>query len=127
MRKFLPAAALLAVLAACGGAPAPVTIRGTVTPLLSVRDAFAGYDCASRSPAPGAQVAVTAPDGTVIGAGVLGPWRRDTAEVAGLKVYRCDMPFTVTGVPAQQRYGFRVAGMPGTVWESDVTRPVSIG
>ena len=126
VHKLLAAAALAAVaLAACGD-PAPVTIRGTVTPQLSVRDAYGGFNCANRSPAPGTQVDVTDPSGKVIGTGTLGQWNRDTVNAGGVKVYRCDMPFTVSGVPAQQRYGFQVGGAGAVTWETDVSGDVSI-
>lgn len=124
---LLVTAAVAAVLcAACSSRPAPVTIRGTVTPSLSQSDAYGGFDCAQRSPVPGEQVVVTDPSGKVIGTGTLGQWNRDTVNVAGTTVYRCDMPFTVTGVPPQQRYGFQATGSSAVTWETSVSGPVGI-
>lgn len=126
MRKLLVTAGIALAVASCSSSPAPVTIRGTVSPQLSVSDALGGFDCARRSPVPGDQVVVTDPSGKVIGTGTLGQWRRDTANVSGVTVYRCDMPFTVAGVPPQQRYGIQAAGSSRVTWVTDVSGPVSI-
>lgn len=126
MRRLLVTAAAALAAAACSGTPAPVTIRGTLTPALSLSDAYSGFNCAFRAPVPGQQVTVTDPSGKVIGTGTLGQWRHDTVKVSGVTVYRCDMPFTVTGVPPQQRYGIQAAGSAGTTWVTSVSGPVSI-
>jgi len=122
----IAAAALVA--AACGGGSSSVTIHGTLTPssgLSSVSrpgvnaSSYAG--CRSASPAPGTQVTVTGPGGTVIGTATLGLWSPASIVVSGTRVYSCAMPFTVKGVPSQARYGFRVNGVPGTIWKTSVS------
>jgi hypothetical protein len=121
----IAAAALVA--AACGGGSLSVTIHGTLTP--SVLSSVSGRDvnassyagCRSASPAPGTQVTVTGPDGTVIGTATLGLWSPASIAVSRTRGYSCAMPFTIKDVPSQVRYGFRVNGVPGTIWETSVS------
>jgi hypothetical protein len=105
--------------------PGTDTIHGTVTPSSEVSSVFGSEatassyaGCAGASPAPGAQVTVTSPSGEVIGTATLGTWRHDHADLGGTTVYACDMPFTVTNVPAEARYGYQLAGVPGTTWRT---------
>lgn len=126
--------AMSGVLAACGSStPPPVTVHGTVLPSSASSSVFGQgmtattYEgCAGASPAPGSQVTVTSPSGTVIGTATLGLWNRDTMSAAGNTVYRCDMPFIMKDVPKETRYGFAINGVPGTIWESSVTGTLSL-
>jgi hypothetical protein len=117
------------------GGGSAVTVNGTVTPSSSSgvslvfgaginATTYAG--CAKASPAPGAQITVTDPSGKVIGTGTLGRWVDTSVTAQGLKVYRCDMPFTISSVPSEQRYGFAISGVPGTMWETSVSGPVHL-
>lgn len=117
-----------------GGAPA-ATVNGTVTPsspsgVTAVfgrginATTYAG--CAKASPAPGTQITVIDPSGKVIGTGTLGRWVDTSVTARGLKVYQCDMPFTISNVPSEQRYGFAINGVPGTMWETTVSGPVHL-
>lgn len=135
MRKLLVTVVLLAVplAAACSSSPAPVTIRGTLTPSSAASSVFgsgvngtAYASCTAAKPGPGTQVTVTDPSGKVIGTGTLGQWNRDTGKASGVTAYRCDMPFTVSGVPAEPRYGLQVAGVTGTSWVTSASSPVSL-
>lgn len=43
-------------------------------------------------------------------------------------MFHCDMPLTIKGVPHEARDGLAInCGVPGTIWESDVSRMVSPG
>lgn len=123
--------AIVVIAAGCssGGASA-VTVNGTVTPSSSSgvssvfghginATTYAG--CKKASPAPGTQITVTDPSGKVIGTGTLGQWADTTVTAQGLKVYPCNMPFTISNVPSEQRYGFAINGVPGTMWETSVS------
>ncbi len=68
---------------------------------------------ALRKPKPGTQVVVTDPSGKVIGTGTLGAWSHEHMKIGGTTVYSCIMPFTISGVSTQSRYGFRINGVPG--------------
>jgi hypothetical protein len=115
MKRAAPAlAALIAALAIAGCGAGTFTIRGG----LVVEDTTDGVaDCQFAGTgysdiAPGTQVTVTAPDGTVIGAGEL---RRPVIRAGGTV---CLFPFTVTGVQGgEARYGVSVSRR-GTVWFS---------
>jgi hypothetical protein len=111
----------------------PVTVDGTVTPLSGASSAsgsgFAARTyarCALASPKPGTQITITTVSGQVIGTGTLGEWAHSTVTVAGVSVYRCDMPFTIKNVPPEARYGFSLSGLPGTIWETSVSSPVNL-
>ena len=124
---IVPAAAL--ALAACSSAPSASTIRGDVSPDGSSNPlgfAMTYAACAQDSPAPGAQVTVTDPGGKVVGSGTLGTWTRTHVSADAVTGFACDMPFTMTGVPAEQRYGFRINGVPGTIWMTSVSRLVTL-
>lgn len=101
------------------------TVHGTFTPTSETLSLFGGVSeyalCSEAVPAPGSQVTVTDPSGKVIGTGTLGPWSHQTVEVSGLTFYPCEMPFTVTGLPSESRYGFSVNGVNGTIWETDLS------
>jgi hypothetical protein len=128
------AVGLLLTTAGCGSsAPPPVTVHGTITPSSSSSSVFGtgmnstSYTgCAASSPAPGTQVTVSSPSGTVIGTGTLGTWNPDSSAVSGTTIYRCDMPFTIKNVPQEARYGFAINGVPGTIWETSVSGTVSL-
>jgi hypothetical protein len=128
----VPAAAVAVSLAGCGGAPATATVHGTVAPngpssVLGVggdEQTYAG--CVGDTPKPGTQVTVSSPSGTVIGTAALGLWSRQRVSAGGLTLYTCVMPFTITGVPSEQRYGFAIAGVPGTQWENSITSAVGL-
>lgn len=118
------ALALLAALTGCGGA-STVTIRGDVQPssnstsVLGVTaDTYDG--CAEASPAPGTQITVSSPDGKIIGTATLGEWSHASAMVEGVTAYTCDMPFTMTNVPAETRYGFSIDNVPGKIWVTSI-------
>ena len=85
----------------------------------------------SWNPAPGTQVTVKAPNGTVIGTGDLGEWTTNAPAkvyMAGQPViYTCKLPFSVQNLPAESRYGFSVSGVPGTQWVGGNSRNVSLG
>lgn len=107
------AAAALTILAGCGGS-SPLTIHGT----MQVTDfAIDGKNCLLSGTgyddiAPGTQVTVTAPDGTVLGSGALG----DPKAASGGII--CQFPFTISSVQGgEDRYGVAV-GRRGTVWFS---------
>ncbi len=130
---ILTAMAALTAAAACGSSPPPVTIHGTVTPSGTISQTFGqglnadGYGaCSETSPAPGTQVTVTSPSGTVIGTGTLGSWNTDSVVIEGTTMYHCDMPFTIKNVPQETRYGLAVSGVPGTIWETSVSGAVSL-
>lgn len=112
-------------LAACGSSAAPATIRGTFTPAGEAASLFGGVAqygaCASETPAPGTQITVADPSGKVIGTGTLGTWSRASVKASGLTLYTCAMPFTITGVPPEPRYGFSVNGITGTIWKTSLT------
>jgi hypothetical protein len=120
-------AAVVAVgLSACGGGS--VTVGGTVQPYAEADSLTggAGYaqtysECSVGSPAPGAQVTVTSPSGSVIGTAKLGLWKSGHVTVSGLTIFTCLMPFSMSGVPSEPRYGFQIAGVPGTLWETSVS------
>jgi hypothetical protein len=125
---------IVMVAAGCssGGASA-VTVNGTVNPSSGVAVVFGpGINattyagCAKASPAPGTQIKVTDPSGKVIGTGTLGRWTDTSVTAQGLKVYPCDMPFTINNVPSEQRYGFAINGVPGMMWETSVSGPVHL-
>jgi hypothetical protein len=91
----------------------------------------AGYaqtysECSLGNPAPGTQVTVTSPSGKVIGDAKLGLWKTGTVTVSGLTIYTCLMPFTMSGVTSEPRYGFQISGVPGTIWENSVTGKVAL-
>ena len=116
-----------------GGGASAVTIKGTVTPSSGASSVFgAGVNattyagCAAASPMPGTQITVTDPSGKVIGTGTLGVWADSSVTTSGLTVYLCDMPFTIKNVPSEQRYGFSINGVPGTIWETSVSGPVNL-
>ena len=126
---------LIAVIAAVklAGGSSAATITGTVTPSSAASSVFGSginatsyAECAVTSPKPGTQVTVTSPSGQVIGTGTLGLWSHSSVTASGLTVYLCDMRFTIKSVPAEQRYGFSVDGESGTIWETNVTKPVSL-
>jgi hypothetical protein len=126
--------AMAGLLAACGSStPPPVTVHGTVTPSSGSSSVFGQgmnstsyVGCAAASPAPGTQVTVSSPSGTVIGTGTLGVWNPNNTTVSGTTIYTCDMPFTIKNIPQETRYGFAINGVPGTIWESSVTGTVSL-
>lgn len=108
-----------------------VTIHGNVAPssadtmVLGVTAAtYAG--CAQAIPRPGSQVMVTDPSGKVIGTGTLGTWSHARTTTAGVTTYTCAMPFTITSVPHEPSYGFQIANVPGTIWVTNVIKPVSL-
>lgn len=121
--------------AGCSSGASAVTVNGTVTPSSASgvslvfgpginATTYAG--CKKASPAPGTQITVTDPSGNVIGTGTLGQWADTSMTAQGLKVYACDMPFTISNVPSEQRYGFAINGVPGTMWETSVSGPVHL-
>jgi hypothetical protein len=114
-------------------ASAGITIHGQVEPppadtfVLGVQaTSYAG--CAQLHPRPRTRVTVTDPSGKVIGSGSLGDWSRATTRVRGVPVpvYTCRMPFTITGVPHEQSYGFQFSDFPGTIWVTKVSKPVLV-
>lgn len=105
-----------AAIAGCGSSSQ--TIHGTLMP--------PGYqptysECAMTNPQPGDQVVVIDPSGKVIATATLGTWQHDHATYQGITDYGCHMPFTMTGVPSEPRYGFQVQGVPGTSWVTNAT------
>lgn len=103
--------ALLAVLALAGCGSGTVTVRGgmIVRSQEILGDSCRLSDTGFADIAAGAQVVVTAPDGTVIGSGAL---RSPVVRSATA----CYFPFTVAGVHGgEARYGVEVASR-GTVW-----------
>jgi hypothetical protein len=135
IRKSVALASVLAgaeiALAACGGS-STATIHGQLNPtgsgsILGVGGDAVGYGaCAADTPKPGDQLTVTDASGKVIGNTTLGTWSRATVRVSGLTLNTCQMPFTMTGVPAETRYGFQVANVPGTTWINDISKPVTL-
>jgi len=121
----LPAAALAVItIAGCGG-PGTSTIHGTVTPSgPGIANAY-GF-CSEDNPAPGGQVTVSDPGGKVIGTGTLGTWSHAHFTSYGTTEYTCTMPFAMKGVPAEQRYGFAVNGVPGKIWFNKLSKPVTL-
>ena len=138
MTYFLRALAVAAVLvlavavAACGSGSPSVTIRGHIAPngpssILGVAGDQTSYaDCSVDSPSPGTQVTVTDPSGKVIGTAALGTWSTTRVSAAGLTLYTCRMPFTMTGVPGEQRYGFEINNVPGKIWMTKVSQLVTL-
>jgi hypothetical protein len=120
----LAAAGILA-LAGCGGTSTS-TIHGQVAPtgpsatLGLGGDAQTYGECAVDSPKPSTQITVNDPSGKVIGTGTLGTWRTGTTSAGGLTLYTCTMPFTISSVPSEPRYGFSITGVPGTTWVTNV-------
>jgi hypothetical protein len=107
------------------------TVHGVVSPasagfavLSPTASSYAG--CARFSPRPGAHVTITAPSSKVIGSGTLGTWSHATTRTGGGIAYTCSMPFTITGVPHESSYGFQITDVPGTIWVSDVSKPVAL-
>jgi hypothetical protein len=127
---------IIVIAAGCSSSGASaVNVNGMVNPSSSsgVATVFgAGINattyagCAKARPAPGTQITVTDPSGKVIGTGTLGRWLDTTVTAHGLKVYQCNMPFTISNVPSEQRYGFLIKGVPGTMWEASVSGPVHL-
>ena len=109
-------------LAACSSSPSTSTVHGRVTPNGSAStlglggDVQAYAECSEDMPAPGGQVTITDPSGKVIGNADLGPWSHRTIRTAGLTLYPCDMSFVIRNVPSEPRYGFKINGVPGTIW-----------
>jgi len=124
-------AALGALSAGCGGGtPANITVHGQVEPgggtLASVGGGglemnYSG--CASDQPTPGTQITVVDASGKVIGNSTLGTWSHKTATSGGLTMYPCWEPFTITVPAGESRYGFQIAGVPGTIWTTNVRQP----
>jgi hypothetical protein len=115
-------------LATAGCGSSSVTIHGDVS---AGGGAFGGpvtiYGyCSQDAPSPGDQVTVTDPNGKVIGTGTLRIWSHIRATADGVTMYGCDMPFTIKGVPAEQRYGFEINNAPGKIWVSNVNQPVTL-
>ena len=116
------AAGSLAVTAAACSSPATSTVHGTVTPNGSASTLGLGGDvqiyaeCAEDTPKPGDQVTVTDPSGKVIGNASLGLWSHRTIRTAGLTLYPCGMSFVMKNVPSEPRYGFKINGVPSTIW-----------
>ena len=108
----LAAAGILA-LAGCGGTSTS-TIHGQVAP--TGPSATLGLG----GPKPSTQITVNDPSGKVIGTGTLGTWRTGTTSAGGLTLYTCTMPFTISSVPSEPRYGFSITGVPGTTWVTNV-------
>ncbi|HEY5360314.1 MAG TPA: hypothetical protein VIJ82_21950 [Streptosporangiaceae bacterium] len=120
-------AAAAAALSACGSSA--VTIHGQIMPGGGATSITGGLVtsyafCSEDSPSPGSQVAVTDPDGKIIGSATLGTWSHRSATASGLTMYPCMMPFMIRNVAAEQRYGFEINGVPGKIWVSNVSRPV---
>jgi hypothetical protein len=134
MKARIALGALAAFLVAgCGGSPATVTIHGQVEPGGGALSSVGGNGlemnygaCSGDTPTPGAQVVVADPSGKVIGTGTLGTWSHKTATASGLTMYPCWMPFTIKNVPTEQRYGFSVNGVPGTIWMTKVNQLVTL-
>lgn len=110
-RLALPAVALAAAALAAGCGASSITIHGK----MAVSPDSPGCDLSDSGYSdvqPGAQVTVTAPDGTVIGSGALGSPKSSQGG------FLCTFPFTVTGVQGgEPRYGIAVSHR-GTVWYS---------
>ena len=122
-----PAAVLAAVALAAGltlsaCSSSPITIHGTLTVSSfdnSGSNCLFGEDSGYSDIAPGTQVTVTAPDGTVLGSGSLGSPR---VRVQGTL---CQFPFTVRDVKGgEARYGVAVSHR-GTVWFSPKEVPTA--
>jgi hypothetical protein len=58
--------------------------------------------------------------------GTLGLWNHDHLTAGGTTFYSCDMPFTISGVPSEPRYGLQVAGVPGTTWTTATTVTLTV-
>jgi hypothetical protein len=121
------------LVAGCGGGPSTVTIHGQVEPGGGALGSVGGGGlemnyaaCANDTPSPGTQVVVTDPSGKVIGTGTLGAWSHKTATASALTMYPCWMPFTIKDVPTEQRYGFSVNDVPGTIWLTKVDQLVTL-
>jgi hypothetical protein len=118
---------MIAVAATADNQPDTLHVRGTLT----LRDPDAGYgiytqECIGEGGyddiAPGAQVTVTAPDGTVLAVGHLGAGGTvggDGSRIGG----SCVFPFEVAGVPAGRGlYGIEVSHRGVVVYqESDLS------
>jgi hypothetical protein len=133
MTYFLRALAVAAVLvlavavAACGSGSPSVTIHGQVLPARADGVPATSYGfCSEGSPSPGDQVTVSDPGGKVIGIATLGTWNHTRATVDGVTVYPCLMPFTMKGVPGEQRYGFGINNVPGKIWVTKVNQLVTL-
>lgn len=115
-----PAVVLAASLAACSTNSA--TLHGRVTPASALpTHRQAQVECTTLMPSPGTQVTVADPGGKIIGTGDLG-----TCQVIKVKAgYRCAEAFTVTGLPAEPRYGLAVSGIVSTLWIIDVHKPIT--
>ena len=135
MSAALAAAATVITIGGCGSAHH--TISGELSVHESVLNAppqgIGETSCKDGgwSPAPGTQVTVKAPNGTVIGTGDLGQWATSAPAklyVAGQSVaYTCKLPFTVQSLPAESKYGFSVSGVPGTEWVNGNSQHISLG
>lgn len=113
LRMLAPVLALIVGLGltACGGGSTS-TIHGTVAPssttasvLGITADTYSG--CAGASPQPGTQVTVIDPSEKVIGNATLGTWSHAHFAISGVQDYLCIMPFTMTGVAGEPRYGLQ--------------------
>lgn len=123
---------VVAVIKTAGGA-STVTIKGTVTPASAASSVFGSginatsyAECAVANPKPGTQVTVSSPSGQVIGTSALGIWADSSVTTSGVTIYLCDMPFTIKNVPSEQRYGFSINGVPGTIWETSISGSVNL-
>ena len=124
------AAAALALAGCGGGTPANITVHGQVEPGGGALASAGGgglemnySGCASDQPTPGTQITVVDASSKVIGNSTLATWSHKTATSGGLTMYPCWEPFTIKVPSGESRYGFQIAGVPGTIWTTNVRQP----